>query len=313
MFRAAYEFSEKNQVRTARLLGTSRNVVRARLLQYGLLGASPRQADEATSVRVTPIGPRMKSRAKVKVRVGWQSFGVLPLLKATGALEEALLASGAEVEWLSYSAGMQVVDALAAGALDLGIVGEAPPIFAQAARIPVVYLAAEAAAPEGEALVVREQSPLRSIDDLRGKTIAITRGANVVYFVVRALEERLGWASGMSTCAPFRRPRGNLPSSAGPSTRGPSGIRCSRPSGRPRASCGTRADSPRTAPFTSGGAPSPIRIPTSSTSSSNSSGRSVAGRTRAGGRRSACWRPTSTCQRRRSSRSLREPRSTFVR
>jgi len=52
-----------------------------------------------------------------------------------------------------------------------------------------VYLAAEPPAPEGEAIVVRHGSPFRSLADLRGATLAITRGANVVYFVVRALEE----------------------------------------------------------------------------------------------------------------------------
>ena len=128
--------------------------------------------------------------AKVRVRIADQPFGVLSLMKATGALEEALASHSASVEWVNCAAGMQVMDALAVGALDLGVVGEAPPIFAQAARAPVVYLAAEPPSPEGEAIVVREKSPIVDVTDLRGKTIAVTRGSNVVYFVVRALEER---------------------------------------------------------------------------------------------------------------------------
>jgi sulfonate transport system substrate-binding protein len=123
------------------------------------------------------------------VRIGYQPFGVLSLLKATCALEDALGAHGANVEWSECATGMQVIDALAAGALDFGVVGEAPPVFAQAARAPVVYLAVEPPAPEGEAIVVRAQSPVRALVDLRGKSLAVTRGANVVYFVVRALEE----------------------------------------------------------------------------------------------------------------------------
>jgi sulfonate transport system substrate-binding protein len=73
--------------------------------------------------------------------------------------------------------------------LDLGVVGEAPPVFGQASRAPVVYLASEPPAPEGEAIVVLEGSPALTLADLRGKSLAVSRGANVLYFVVRALEE----------------------------------------------------------------------------------------------------------------------------
>jgi aliphatic sulfonates family ABC transporter substrate-binding protein len=183
VFRAAYEFSERNQLRTARLLGTSRNVVRARLLQYGLLTPSARDPEEA------PAPSALTRKELRRVRIAEQPFGVLSLLKATGALEEALHAHSAEVQWIDCASGMQVMDALAVGALDLGVVGEVPPVFAQAARAPVVYLATEPPAPEGEAIVVREGAPLNTVADLRGKKLAVTRGSTVVYLVVRALEE----------------------------------------------------------------------------------------------------------------------------
>jgi aliphatic sulfonates family ABC transporter substrate-binding protein len=178
VFRAAYEFSEGNQLRAARLLGISRNIVRARLLHHGLLVPA-----------VRPVAAPRAPRAGSCVRVGYQHLGALPLLKATHALEEGLGEIGAKVEWVEQATGMQLVDAIAAGMLDLGVVGESPPVFAQAAYAPVVYLAAEPPAPEGEAIVVHEASPVRSLAELRGKTLAVTRGANVVYFVVRALEE----------------------------------------------------------------------------------------------------------------------------
>jgi sulfonate transport system substrate-binding protein len=113
----------------------------------------------------------------------------MPLLRAAGALDEAFARRGAEVEWVDYATGMQVIDALTAGALDVGGVGEAPPVFAQASLAPIVYIAAEPPAPRGEALVVPADSPIRSIAELRGKALAVSRGANVLYFVVRALEE----------------------------------------------------------------------------------------------------------------------------
>jgi aliphatic sulfonates family ABC transporter substrate-binding protein len=204
VFRTAYRFSDHNQLRTARLLGISRNVVRARLLQYGLLAPPSKpdpergSADSPDSARrgqpldqgcAVALSVRRTGNKRVQVRVGHQPFGVLSLLKATGALEEALSGRGVDVDWTDCATGMQVIDAIAAGALDIGVVGEAPPVFAQASRAPVVYLAAEPPAPEGEAIVVLEQSPIVRLVDLRGKTLAVSRGANVVYFVVRALEE----------------------------------------------------------------------------------------------------------------------------
>jgi sulfonate transport system substrate-binding protein len=69
------------------------------------------------------------------------------------------------------------------------VVGECPPLFAQADDVPLVYLAAEEAAPEREAILVHEDSPVQSVSDLRGKRIALHRGSNVHYLVIRALEE----------------------------------------------------------------------------------------------------------------------------
>jgi aliphatic sulfonates family ABC transporter substrate-binding protein len=187
VFRTAYRSSDNNQLRTARLLGISRNVVRARLLQYGLLPSGPPASEAPTTAVARSL--RRRRGARPRARIGTQSFGVLSLLKATRALEEALDAHGFDVEWADCATGMHVIDALAASVLDLGVVGEAPPVFGQASRAPVVYLASEPPAPEGEAIVVLEGSRVVTLADLRGKSLAVSRGANVLYFVVRALEE----------------------------------------------------------------------------------------------------------------------------
>ena len=76
-----------------------------------------------------------------------------------------------------------------AGAIDFGNTGEAPPIFAQAAGAPLVYVGYEPAAPDGEAILVPKDSPLQSVADLKGKNIALNKGSNVHYLLVRALEK----------------------------------------------------------------------------------------------------------------------------
>ena len=183
VMRLAYEHSERNQLQTARLLGLSRNVVRARLLQIGAINGSSRHGAPGVSRRGTAAGPGRS------VRLGYQRFGLLWLLRASGALDRALVTQGAEAAWTEFPSGVELVEALRIGELDLGVVGEGPPLLAQAKDGAVVYLAAEPPAPLGEAIVVRKESDVERVADLRGKRVMLNRGANVHYLLLRALEE----------------------------------------------------------------------------------------------------------------------------
>ena len=66
--------------------------------------------------------------------------------------------------------------------------GETPPVFAQAAGVPFVYVAVEPPAPRGEAVLVPRNSPVKTLADLKGRKVALTKGANVHFLLVRALE-----------------------------------------------------------------------------------------------------------------------------
>lgn len=123
------------------------------------------------------------------VRVGYQKWGLLFFLKAKRALDEALARQDVRVEWAEFPAGPQLVEAMSAGRLDLGVVGEGPPIFGQAAGAPLVYVAAEPPAPAAEAIVVAKDSPIRTVADLKGRIVVLNKGSNVHYFLIRALEE----------------------------------------------------------------------------------------------------------------------------
>ena len=99
------------------------------------------------------------------------------------------------MEWTEFPSGPPLLEAINAGAIDVGNAGEAPPIFAQAARVPFVYVAYEPPAPRGEAILVAKASPLKTVADLRGKKVALNKGSNVHYLLVKALE-RAGVAYG---------------------------------------------------------------------------------------------------------------------
>jgi sulfonate transport system substrate-binding protein len=123
------------------------------------------------------------------VRIGFQKYGKLVLLKGRGTLEGKLKPLGYSVSWTEFPSGPPLLEALNVGAIDFGVAGEAPPIFAQAAGAPLVYLANDPPAPQGEAILVPKDSPLKSLADLRGKKIALNKGSNVHYLLVRALEQ----------------------------------------------------------------------------------------------------------------------------
>src|SRR6202795_1416567 len=123
------------------------------------------------------------------VRIGFQKYGKLVLLKSKGTLEEKLKAVGYKVVWTEFPSGPPLLEALNIGAIDFGNTGEAPPIFAQAAGAPIQYVAYEPPAPKGEAILVPKDSPLKSIVDLKGRKVALNRGSNVHYLLVKALEK----------------------------------------------------------------------------------------------------------------------------
>lgn len=127
--------------------------------------------------------------AEKVVRVGYQKYGNLILLKAKGDLETRLKPLGYSVTWTEFPSGPPLLEALNAGAIDIGQTGEAPPVFAQAAGAPLLYIANEPPAPRGEAILVPKDSPIRSLADLKGKRIALNKGSNVHFFLVKALEK----------------------------------------------------------------------------------------------------------------------------
>jgi sulfonate transport system substrate-binding protein len=182
----AYRYADENQLETARLLGISRNVVRARLIEHGLLEGSVRGPKAVAPSLVRPVRP---AKAGVTLRIGFQKLGLLMLAKAYGALDAALSARGVNVEWVEYAAGLEIVDAMSAGELAAGVVGDFPAVFAQVQSVPIVYLAAEPPAPHGTAVVVPAHSRARSLRDLRGKRIAVNRGSQAHYLLIRAFEE----------------------------------------------------------------------------------------------------------------------------
>jgi sulfonate transport system substrate-binding protein len=127
---------------------------------------------------------------KGELRIGFQKgASLLVLQKAQGSLEKKLAPLGFGVKWVEFPAGPQLLEGLNVGSVDIGFVGEAPPIFAQAAGARFYYVGYEPSAPKAEAIVVPKDSAIRSVAELKGRKVALNKGSNVHYLLVKLLEK----------------------------------------------------------------------------------------------------------------------------
>ena len=124
-----------------------------------------------------------------EVRIGFQRAGLFPAVKQRHTVEDALKPRGIEVKWVEFSFGPPLLEALNTGSIDFGYTGDAPPIFAQAARANLLYVAALPSAGNNEAIVVPENSPIRTLADLRGKKVGFAKGSSAHNTTVAALEK----------------------------------------------------------------------------------------------------------------------------
>ena len=90
---------------------------------------------------------------------------------------------------MEFPASPQLLEGLNLGLVDVGYVGEAPPIFAQAAGARFAYIGYDPAAPEAAALLVPKDSAIKSVADLKGKKVALNKGSNVHFLLVKLLEK----------------------------------------------------------------------------------------------------------------------------
>ncbi|UOO92838.1 aliphatic sulfonate ABC transporter substrate-binding protein [Vitreoscilla stercoraria] len=124
-----------------------------------------------------------------EVRIGHQASGSLVFLKDQKTLDEALAKENIKVNWVKFTSGPPMLEALNTGNLDFATTGEAPPIFAQAANAGLVYVAHEAASPDSEGLLLPKGSNITDVSQLKGKKIAVVKGSSAHYTLLQGLKK----------------------------------------------------------------------------------------------------------------------------
>ena len=168
--------------------GNRRSVLQILALSAGVWGLSG------------PIFNHARAQAAVALakdpgvlRLGYQkSAANLVIVKQTGALEKRF--PNTKVSWIEFPAGPQLLEALAVGALEFGLTGDSPPVFAQSAGKDLVYVGAEPPKPDSSAILVLRNSPIKTLADLKGRKVALQKGSSAHYLLVRAIEKaKLAW------------------------------------------------------------------------------------------------------------------------
>ncbi len=131
------------------------------------------------------LGILVPARAEDVLRVGDQRGNARALMEAAGVLGDLPYT----LAWSEFPAAAPLLEALNAGAIDAGGVGDAPFTFAAAAGVPVKAFLAFRNRQDGLAILVAKDSPIRTVADLKGKRIATNRGSIGHQVVLAALEE----------------------------------------------------------------------------------------------------------------------------
>lgn len=145
-----------------------------------LSGTSPGSDESVT--------PSEVDLSDVTLRFGDQVHMTETLLEASGQLDGVPY----EVEWAQFPAGIPIVEAINAGEIDLGTLGDTPPIFGQSGGTDLKYVATRRATDPKAwdvAILVPEGSDIASVEDLQGQKVSYRQGSNAHRLLLAALQD----------------------------------------------------------------------------------------------------------------------------
>ncbi|VTN09641.1 Putative aliphatic sulfonates-binding protein precursor [Raoultella terrigena] len=139
----------------------------------------------AAALVLLALSAHAAAQERVTLRIADQKGGMRSQLEAANALQNL----NYDIKWAEFPAAAPLAEALNAGAVDAGIIGDAPLLFALANGAPVKAIAVDKSNPAGTAVLVPPGSPLKSAADLKGKRIATGKGSIGHFVALKALEQ----------------------------------------------------------------------------------------------------------------------------
>jgi NitT/TauT family transport system substrate-binding protein len=134
------------------------------------------------------------AEAQTLLKVGKSGGPLLLTMVELGQEAKIWPSVGLDVQSIEFAGEAKTMQALTAGAIDLGFgsgIGLAFPVKG----VPATAVAAVSNPPNMLALIVPPASPIRSVDDLKGKTIGVSTVGSLTEWVVKELSRQRGWGS----------------------------------------------------------------------------------------------------------------------
>jgi len=153
-----------------------------------LLESCGNQSQQNTENNAQKTSSSLDIKTKV-LRMGYQSAG--DFFRNQKLLEKRLEPLGVKVEWAQFVQGPQLMEGMNAGKIDVGAVGETPPIFAQVAGIDLVYIVGTRRnnrTGKSSVIAVPPESPIKRLEDIKGQQVCFQVGSASHYFMLRALQ-----------------------------------------------------------------------------------------------------------------------------
>src|ERR1700693_5935237 len=134
-------------------------------------------------------GGAFAADALKEIHIDWATYNpVSMILKQKGLLEKEFAKDGISIVWVQSAGSNKALEFLNAGSIDFGSTAGSAALVAKINSNPIkaIYVYSR---PEWTALVVRKDSAITKVADLKGKRVAVTRGTDPHIFLVRALAE----------------------------------------------------------------------------------------------------------------------------
>jgi len=142
----------------------------------------------AMSRQASAQAPLKEQASLREIRIGYQKTGVLVIARQQEVLEKHFAGRQIAVKWIEFTSGPPLMEAMSTGSVDLGAVGDTPPIFAQAANANIVYVAGSPIT-NGQGILVTANSGIRALADLKGKRVGVAKGTSAHNVLIAALEK----------------------------------------------------------------------------------------------------------------------------